>query len=127
MRSHRKLNAKQVSEFLQQLVMDIWGPVECNSADNPHVLIIVGYFMKCADSLTVKNQMAQKCTRYLVLGLVSRYSIPQQLLGIQGTQFEAGLFQEMCKLLGLLNIRTTLSYVPSDSLSKKKIRTIKDI
>ena len=75
----------------------------------------------------MKNQLAQECARCFVKGFVSRFGIPQKLHSDQGTQFESGLFQEMCKLPGLQKTRTTQGYAPSDGFSERTIRTIKNV
>ena len=126
-RSHHKLNVTQVTEPLQRVAMDILGPLERSSDDNQYILVIVDYFTKYAEALPMKNQTAQECARCFVEGFVSRYGIPQQLHSDQGTQFESSLFQEMCKLLGLRKTRTTPGYAPSDGLSERTIRTIKEV
>ena len=126
-RSHHKLNVTQVTEPLQRVAMDILGPLERSSDDNQYILVIVYYFTKYAEALPMKNQTAQECARCFVEGFVSRYGISQQLRSDQGTQFESDLFQEMCKVLGLRKTRTTPGYAPSNGLSEKTIRTIKEV
>jgi hypothetical protein len=70
------------------------------------------------------NQEAVTVADAMVKGFFSRWGVPTFMHSDQGTQFEAGLFQEMCRLMGVKKTRTTPYRPQSDGQSERSIKTL---
>ncbi|PIK46726.1 hypothetical protein BSL78_16415 [Apostichopus japonicus] len=60
----------------------------------------------------------------LVEEFICRYGIPSEIHTDQGRQFEAKLFQELCRLLEINKTRTTPYYPQSDGMIERFNRTL---
>ena len=60
------------------------------------------------------NIEAKTMAKIFVEEIDNRYGVPIYIHSDQGKQFESALFQEMCRLLGIRQTRTTPYYPQSN-------------
>src|SRR6218665_140743 len=101
-----------VGEIGEVLGIDFTGPHVVSSRGNIHIVTIIDHFSRYAEAVPVRNQEASTVARVLLDTWIFRYGCPLQILTDQGACFEAALFKDLCRLLGVSRIRTS-GYKPS--------------
>ncbi|VDI79030.1 Hypothetical predicted protein [Mytilus galloprovincialis] len=99
---------------LERVAMDIMGPLPTSEYGNKHVLVIGDYFTKFVHAIPIVNQEAQTVARAFIENFVTIFGVPMQLHTDQGANFEARVFQELCKVLDIDKTRTTVMRPQSD-------------
>jgi len=69
-------------------------------------------FSKWSEAYPLRNHTAPTVARVLVNQYFSRYGCPRRILSDLGVEFESHLFKELCRVLEIEKIRTTV-YKPS--------------
>ncbi len=126
-RPHHPLQQEAVGEPLQRVTLDILGFDRATERGNRYILVIVDTLTKWAEAISMKDEKAETVARFLVEEFVCRVGIPAQLHSDQGRQFEAVVFQEMCRLLGIRKTRTTPLHPQSDGQTERLNRTLLDL
>ena len=107
-----KLQSMNVGAPLECIGIDITGPHPVSTTGYRYILTIVDHFTRWAEAYPIRNQNATTVANVLVKEFVSRFGCPRQILSNQGPCFEALLFQDLCRLLGVDKLRTS-PYKPS--------------
>src|SRR6218665_3272098 len=113
-----------VGEVGEVLALDLTGPHVVSSQGNKFVLTMVDHFSGYAEAFPVRNQEASTVARVLVDNWISRYGCPLQILTDQGPCFEAALFKDLCRLLGVTKIRTSAYKASTNGLLERFHRTL---
>lgn len=116
-----------VGEVGEVLSLDLTGPHVVSSLGNKYVLTMVDYFRRYAEAIAVGNQEASTVARVLLDNWISRYGCPLQILTDQGPCFEAALFKDLCRLLGVSKIRTSPYKASSNGLLERFHRTLNSL
>ncbi|PIK50755.1 hypothetical protein BSL78_12341 [Apostichopus japonicus] len=111
-------------EPMQRIAIDIIGPLPKTDRGNQYILVIGDYFSKWKEAFAIPNQEATTVANTLVEEFICRYGIPSEIHTDQGRQFEAKLFQELCRLLEINKTRTTPYYPQSDGMIERFNRTL---
>ena len=123
-KSKAPLVQDQQSFPLENVAIDIMGPLPISSRGNRYLVVICDYFTKWTEVFPVPDIRTETVTTVLVDGFFCRYGVPYQLHSDRGAQFESKLFRQMCELLDIRKSRTT-SYRPqSDGLVERMNRTL---
>ena len=109
------------------VAMDIVGPFPESPAGNTHILVIADYFTCWTEAYALPNQEATTVAKKLVDKFFFRFSPPQQLNSDQGRNFESEVITEVCKLLGVVNSRTTPYHPQSDGFVERYNKTLLDM
>jgi hypothetical protein len=109
---------------MERLTTDILGPLERTTAGNKYILVVTDCFTKWTESYAIPNIEAKTVAKKIVEEWVCRYGAPTLLHSDQGGQFEARLFQELCKLLGIIKTRTTALRPQSNGQVERFNRTL---
>ena len=125
---NRKMRAPMQSvgagATLERIGIDIMGPLPETDNGNRFVLVIGDYWTKWMEAYPIPDHTASTVASVLVYQFISRFGIPQQIHSDQGREFEAVLFQEMCKLLQIDKTRTTPWRPCSNGLVENFNRTL---
>ena len=81
------------------------------------------FFTKWPEAYALPNHEATTVAGVLVEQFFSRFGVQPELHSDQGREFESGVFQECCKLLGVGKTRTTLR-PQSDGLVERLNQTL---
>ena len=111
----------------ERIAMDLMGPLPVTGMGNRHILVVCDYFSKWVELLALLNIKAETVAERVVEDVFSRFGIPESLHTDQGKQFESGLFQELCRLLGIEKTRTTPYHPQSDGLVERANRTVQNV
>ena len=119
------LQTETVSRPFERVAMDIT-EMPCSSRGNRYALVIMDYFSKLVKVYPMPDQKAETVADCLLLWVYD-HGVPERLHSDQGRQFEAAVFQELCKRLGIDKTRTTPYHPESDGMVERFMRTLKDI
>lgn len=89
-----------------------------------NVLVITDHFTKFAVAVTTKNQTAKTTAEALLNNFIFPYGIPTKLLSDQGPNFESQVVKELCTLLGIDKIRTTVHHPMGNGISERFNRSL---
>jgi transposase InsO family protein len=112
---------------LERVALDILGPLPESNNGNKYILIVADYFTRWTEAYPMPNQEAVTVARLFMREFICRFGVPRQVHSDQGRQFEAGLFQELCRLLGIDKTRTTPYHPQSDGLVERFNKTVEDM
>jgi hypothetical protein len=124
-RPHHALERQVVAEPNQRVAIDILGPFEPPAdSGNLHVMVMTDYLTKWVEAVPMPDKTQERCAEVFVVHWVLRFGPPEQLLTDQGAQFEARMFQEMCRILDIEKLRTTAYHPQGDGQTERANRTI---
>ncbi|XP_056900058.1 uncharacterized protein LOC130531902 [Takifugu flavidus] len=113
-RSHAPLQQYQVGAPMERVGVDILG----------YVLVAMDYFTKWPEAYAVPDQSASTTAEHLVNEMFCRFGVPEELHSDQGRNFEAKVFSEVCRRLGIKKTQTTPLHPQSDGLVERFNRTV---
>ena len=113
------------SRPFERLALDIT-EMPISSDGNKYALVIMDYFSKYVRIYPMKDQKAVTVSTCL-MDWVYDLGVPDRLHSDQGPQFEAAVFQELCRMLGIRKTRTTPYHPQSDGMVERFNRTLKDM
>lgn len=108
---------------MERISMDILGPLPQTKRGNKYILVVADEFTKWTEAYAMCNQEAETVAHH-VKGFVCRWGAPREIHTDQGRQFESRLFQEMCKLMGVVKTRTSPYHPQSDGQVERFNRTL---
>ena len=109
---------------MDRVAVDILGPFPRTPRGQHYVVVAMDYFTKWPEAVAIPYQEAATVCEVLIEGMFSRFGVPTELHSDQGRNFEAKLFMEMCKQLGIHKTRTTPLHPQSDGLVERFNRTL---
>ena len=123
-KSHAPLQQFQVGAPMERVGVDILGPFPTSDQGNRYVLVAMDYFTKWPEAYAVPDQSASTTAEHLVSEMFCRFGVPEELHSDQGRNFEAKVFGEVCRRLGIKKTRTTPLHPQSDGLVERFNRTL---
>jgi transposase InsO family protein len=106
------LNPMISGDVWERISIDITGPHPRSRRGNIYLLTVVDHFSKWSDAFPLPNHNAVTVATKLFERVFSVFGPPLQLLSDRGAEFESLLMHEICKWLGIHELRTT-GYKPS--------------
>ena len=119
------LRTEVQSRPYERIAIDIT-EMPLSSKGNKYALVVMDYFSKYVHVFPMPNQTTETVVNCL-MKLILEQGVPERLHSDQGRQFEASVFQELCKRLGILKTRTTPYHPQSDGMVERFNRTLKDM
>ena len=89
-----------------------------------NVLVFQDHLMKHVMAYVTPNQTAKTVAKFLYQGYISIFGAPARLLSTQGANFMSSIIDEMCKLLGMRKLWTTLYHPHTNGLVDRSHQTI---
>ena len=125
----RRKNKQPLSELtmgapMEKVHIDILGPLPKSLKNNMYILVIVCQFSKWIELVPLPDQQAETVARAMVDNVFSRLGCPQIIFSDQGSNFNSGLFAELCDRLGITKLRTTAYRPSSNGQVERMNRTI---
>ena len=106
--------------------VDLVGPLPVSSNGFQYILVAVDYFTRWTEAYPLRDIHAQTIVRALVDNWVSRFGAPVRFHSDQGRQFEATIFSEMCRLLGITKTRSSPYHPQGNGRVERVNRTLKE-
>ena len=106
---------------LQQIAIDILGPLPLTERGNKYVLVLGDYFTKCIPN---EEHGSDNCCPKSSQEFICRFGVPECLHTYQGRNFESDLIKEICKLLDIKKTRTSAYHPQSDGMIERFNRTL---
>jgi transposase InsO family protein len=118
------LQSFPVGEPLERLAIDLTGPHPMSSSGHVYILTAVDLFTKWAEAIPLRNKEAVTVARALVDVVISRLGIPLQILSDNGKEFDNSTMKEICRLLGIDKLRTTVYKASTNGAVERFHRTL---
>ena len=100
------LGKMMVGALMDRLGTDVLGPLPETPRGNKYILVVADYFTKWVEIFAVPNQTAPTCAEKIVNKVITRFGNPLSIHSDQGRNYEACIFKEMCRLLGVRKTST---------------------
>lgn len=114
----------EVKERFSKIHIDIVGPLPLYD-DFRYILTCIDRFTRWPEAIPLKDITAESVAEAFYSGWVSRFGIPDEIVTDQGRQFEATLFNDLLKMLGIKRTRTTPYNPAANGLIERWHRTLK--
>ncbi|XP_026116332.1 uncharacterized protein LOC113094960 [Carassius auratus] len=106
--------------------MDLVGPLPKSARGHEHILVILDYATRYPEAVPLRKATSKAIARELFM-LFSRVGIPQEILTDQGTPFMSQLMAELCQLLKVKQLRTSVYHPQTDGLVERFNQTLKQM
>ncbi len=110
----------------EHIGMDLIGPLPKSTRGHEHILVIVDYATRYPEAVPLRKATAKAIAQELFL-LSSRVGIPAEILTDQGTPFMFRLMADLCRLLKVKQLRTTIYHPLKDGLVERFNQTLKQM
>ncbi len=110
----------------ERIGMDLVGPLPKSARGHEHILVIVDYATWYPEAIPLRKATAKNIAQELFL-LSSRVGIPAEILTDQGTPFMSRLMADLCRLLRVKQLRTTVYHPQADGLVERFNQTLKQM
>uniref|UniRef100_A0A9J8C7I0 Gypsy retrotransposon integrase-like protein 1 n=1 Tax=Cyprinus carpio carpio TaxID=630221 RepID=A0A9J8C7I0_CYPCA len=110
----------------ERIGMDLVGPLPKSARGHEHILVIVDYATRYPEAIPLRKATTKAIAQELFL-LCSRVGIPSQILTDQGTPFMSRMMGDLCKLLKVQQLRTTVYHPQTDGLVERFNQTLKQM
>ncbi len=110
----------------ERIGMDLVGPLPKSARGHEHILVIVDYATRYPEAVPRRKATAKSITHELFL-LCSRVGIPAEILTDQGTPFMSRLMADLCTLLKVKQLRTSVYHPQTDGLVERFNQTLKQM
>ncbi|KAI2646137.1 Retrovirus-related Pol polyprotein from transposon 17.6 [Labeo rohita] len=91
-----------------------------------HILVIVDYATRYPEAVPLRKATAKSIAQELFL-LASLVGLPSEILTDQGTPFMSRLMADLCRLLRVKQLRTTVYHPQTDGLVERFNQTLKQM
>ena len=110
----------------QRIGLDIVGPLPKSSRGHKYILVIVDYATRYPEAVPLRTATGKTIARELFT-LFSRVGIAEEILTDQGTCFMSQVLREMCHLLKVAQVRTSVYHPQTDGLVERFNKTLKSM
>ncbi|XP_058638128.1 uncharacterized protein LOC131544123 [Onychostoma macrolepis] len=110
----------------ERIGMDLVGPLPKSARGHEHILVIVDYATRYPEAIPLRKANAKTIAQELFL-LFSWVGIPSEILTDQGTPFMSRLMADLCRLLRVKQVRTTVYHPQTDGLVERFNQTLKQM
>ncbi|XP_073789446.1 protein NYNRIN-like [Danio rerio] len=106
--------------------MDLIGPLPKSARGHEHILVILDYATRYPEAIPLRKATSSAIAKELFL-LCSRVGIPAEILTDQGTPFMSRLMADLCRLLKVKQIKTSVYHPQTDGLVERFNKTLKQM
>ncbi len=110
----------------ERIGMDLIGPLPKSARGHEHILVIVDYATRYPEAVPLRKATSKAIAQELFL-LCSRVGIQAEILTDQGTPFMSRLMADLCRLLKVKQLRTTVYHPQTDGLVERFNQTLKQM
>uniref|UniRef100_A0A8C5QMW5 Gypsy retrotransposon integrase-like protein 1 n=1 Tax=Leptobrachium leishanense TaxID=445787 RepID=A0A8C5QMW5_9ANUR len=108
----------------ERIAMDLVGPLLKSARGHQYILVVVDYATRYPEAVPLRNANSKNIARELIM-MFSRMGIPKEILTDQGTPFMSKLMSELCKVLNITQLKTSVYHPQTDGLVERFNKTLK--
>ncbi|KAI7799815.1 hypothetical protein IRJ41_012432 [Triplophysa rosa] len=108
----------------ERIGMDLVGPLPKSARGHEYILVILDYATRYPEALPLRKATSKAIAKELFL-MFSRVGIPREVLTDQGTPFMSRLMADLCHLLQVKQLRTSVYHPQTDGLVERFNQTLK--
>ena len=109
---------------MEQVAMDVVGPLPLTLQGNKYILVFSDYFTKWPEAYPMADQKAETIAQIFVEKIVYRYGVPRKLLTDRGTNFMSNLLVDISKIFQITRIHTSPYHPQTDGLVERFNQTL---
>ncbi|KAG6922147.1 hypothetical protein G0U57_003603, partial [Chelydra serpentina] len=109
---------------LERVAMDLVGPFPKSKAGYQYIFVLMDYATRFPEAIPLRSITARTIAAELVK-IFARVGLPREILTDQGTNFTSKLFRQVCALLGITKLQTSVYHPQTDGLVERFNRTLK--
>ncbi|VFR03423.1 unnamed protein product [Cuscuta campestris] len=106
--------------------IDLVGILPRGTGNNTYLVVAIDYFTKWVEAAPVPTITAEQMTKFVSKQILCRFGVPQQIITDNGTQFEAGGFNEFLQSWGIKHSYAAVGYPQTNGQVENTNRTIMD-
>ncbi|VFQ73588.1 unnamed protein product, partial [Cuscuta campestris] len=106
--------------------IDLVGIFPRGTGNNTYLVVAIDYFTKWVEAAPVPTITAEQMTKFVSKQILCRFGVPQQIITDNGTQFEAGGFNEFLQSWGISHSYAAVGYPQTNGQVENTNRTIMD-
>ncbi|XP_075771602.1 uncharacterized protein LOC142823854 [Pelodiscus sinensis] len=110
----------------ERIAMDLVGPLEPSGRGHRYIMVVVDYATRYPEAIPLRNTKAPTLAREL-LRIFSRVGLPQAILTDQGPNVTSRVMKELCKMLKIHRLRTSVYHPQTDGLVERFNKTLKEM
>ena len=110
----------------ERIAMDLIGPVPKSARGHQHILVVLDYATRYPEAVPLRHTSAKLIAKEL-MEMFSRVGLPKEVLTDQGTPFMSKVMRELCKLLHIKQLRTSVYHPQTDGLVERFNKTLKNM
>ncbi|XP_040019919.2 uncharacterized protein LOC144383704 isoform X3 [Gasterosteus aculeatus] len=110
----------------ERIGLDIVGPLPKSARGHQYILVILDYATRYPEAIPLRKATARHIANELFL-LSTSLGIPKEILTDQGTPFMSRVMKELCALLKIKQLRTSVYHPQTDGLVERFNKTLKSM
>lgn len=111
----------------QRLGMDFLGPLTQSSDGNRHVIVLIDYHTKWAETVAVPETAAANAAKAFLEAIVLRHGASEQVIADRGQHFLADMMEELFRITHTNHTHTTVYHPQTNGLCDRFNRTLADL
>ena len=100
---------------MDRIYTDILGPLPTSDNGMKYVLLVQDQFTKWIECYAIPDQTAETVAHKIVFEFISRFGAPLSIHSDQGKNYESHLFQQVCDLLEIRKVHSSLRHPHSST------------
>ncbi|KAJ8353339.1 hypothetical protein SKAU_G00209060 [Synaphobranchus kaupii] len=113
-----------ISVPFSRIGMDLVGPLPRSSRGHQYILVVLDYATRYPEAIPLRTMATKGIARKLML-LFSRVGLPEEILTDQGTPFMSRIMRDLCQLMKVTQLRTSVYHPQTDGLVERFNQTLK--
>ncbi|KAJ8346947.1 hypothetical protein SKAU_G00283480 [Synaphobranchus kaupii] len=107
-----------ISVPFSRIGMDLVGPLPRSSRGHQYILVMLDYATRYPEAIPLRSMATKGIARELML-LFSRVGLPEEILTDQGTPFMSRIMRDLCQLMKVTQLRTSVYHPQTDGLVER--------
>ncbi|KAJ8353788.1 hypothetical protein SKAU_G00213550 [Synaphobranchus kaupii] len=113
-----------ISVPFSRIGMDLVGPLPRSSRGHQYILVVLDYATRYPETIPLRTIATKGIARELML-LFSRVGLPEEILTDQATPFMSRIMRDLCQLMKVTQLGTSVYHPQTDGLVERFNQTLK--
>ena len=117
-----------VSNFIwERIAIDIMGPLPESDRGKKYILVIMEYSMRYVIASSMRDSTSNTVMRKFIKHVILKEGIPCKVITDVGSNFQSESMEELCRQLGVKQLRSTAYHPQTDGVVEKFNKTLRDM